>query len=173
MTEPTSDQWADARQQIALYQSAAKETAQMLVSAAQSNHPEGGARVVQQIFDRHDLTFTMLVFGQLAMRVVSAERHAQNPGSPLLTPDETGINIEPVTPWETAVTDQMEAAVAQGEIGTAAAIAVNAHLRSMDVDESNGHTIDFSYLFRAMLLLNQQAVSLEAAEMMRRLRENG
>lgn len=171
MTNPTPED----RALFAQYQFAARQAAQLLVEACRENKPEGGAQVVQQIFDKNDIAFTMLVFGQLATFVVAAEIRAKDSHGPLVTPAEAGIDPDVTTMAQaafiTAIEDQMTTAVEAGDMPVAAQIAVDGHLRAFDVDARDGHTVDFHHLWKAMLQVNQNVLALEAAEMLRRLRE--
>lgn len=171
MTMPTPED----RHIFAQYQFAARQAAQLLVEACRDNQPRGGAEVVQQIFDKNDITFTMLVFGQLATFVVVAENRAKDLDGPLITPAEAGIDPDVTTvaqsAFVTAIEDQMTSAVEAGDMPVAAQIAVDGHLRAFDVDERDGHTVDFYHLWKCMLQVNRNVLALEAAEMIRRLRE--
>jgi hypothetical protein len=159
--------WAKMQQ----YLDAAAETSQMLVDACRENNPAAGGHIVKQLFDKQDITYTMLVIGRLTTRVVAAERRAGDARGPIVTPEEMGESEEPVQPWQTSVMDQMEAAAQADDIEEFARVSVDAQLRSFDIDADNGYTVDFAHILKQMLMLNQYAVAVSAAEMARRLRE--
>lgn len=165
MTEPTPELRAAAEE----WRQRAVATAQMLIDAARQENGQAGWFLSQQIFAAQNEFFLAMVIGNLTMRVVNTERRATEAHGPLVTLAEQDMQMPEMPIWATSVQDQLVAAVQNGDYKTFAQVSVDANLRAFGVDEDSGLTIDLDHILRSMLTLDQQSVSLVAAEAMRRL----
>lgn len=121
-----------------------------------------------------DVTFMAMVIGALCQCVVVAERNAARAHGPLVTAAEQGMVAQDVSgiPWVVGVKDQMEAALANGDAKTYASTAVDGALRASKMDVPEGE-MPFELELRYMAQLDQQTLTLMAAEAMRRLFNDG
>lgn len=170
--QPYSDaDLAWARVTMGLYQKGAKLLCEKLITAYRDNTPEVVSQIAQGLMAERNAHILLMLLGQLTMRVVNAERLAQEAHGPMVTAAELGYTPEDAKPdlWQRAAQDQIEAASQAGDHRLAARLAVDGQVRSTAEDLAKG--FDFDHVLRAMGLMPQPMLVLVSAEMLYRLSE--
>ena len=160
-----------ARVTMGLYQKGAKLLCEKLISSYRDNEPEVASQIAQGLMAERNTHILLMLLGQLTMRVVNAERYAEEAHGPMVTAAELGYTPEDAKPdlWQTAAQDQIAAAAEQGDHRLAARLAVDGQIRSTAEDLAKG--FEFEHLLRAMGLMPQSMLVLVSAEMLLRLTE--
>lgn len=167
MSEPTDD----LRAQAAEWQQRAQYTVDLLVKAARESKGSEGWHVVEQIYHADNQFFLAMIIGNLTMRIVNAERRAEQSHGPLVTLEEQGLQMPEMPMWATTLSDQMAAAIEHGDYKAYATMAVDANLRAYAMDVEAAMDVDYDYILRSVLVLDQHSTALLAAEALRRLYE--
>lgn len=152
------------------YQDSANSLVSDLLDACARNDAVKGGAVTATVFYSRDINLLMMVLGTMSARVVNAENMARNAHGPLVTPEKYEID-SPMEPWATGMLDQLRTAADNGDFHTFGRMAVDAHIKALISDRKNygEHSVDLAHIVRAMMMIDQQTLSVIAAEALLRL----
>lgn len=170
--EPDDEQWEKARQTVEQYQPYADELVSELLDACRKNDSLRGSLVTTSIHRRGDIKLLMMVLGGLSGYAISAEKSAIRAHGPLITPEEGDAdNSLASEPWATSAVDQMKAAASNNDYTTFGSLAVDSHIKALIHDKSNygEDAVTLPHVVRAMMMIDQQTLSVLAAEALLRL----
>lgn len=158
---------AAAQRQIAEHGARAQEIVNELLACYMHNDHHHGGRLVREMYEEPDKL--MLVIGLLTTAVVKGVT------GPLATPEQLGIDdTEEPEPWQTGVSDQLQAASQNQDLEVFARVALDAQIQAATSDfkrffRETGQYPDTGHLLRALLILDRITVMALAAESLRRL----
>lgn len=158
---------AAAARQVRQYGQRANEIVKELLASCREGDPRAGGALVRECYEEPEKL--MLVIGILTSAVVNGVN------GPMATPEELGVeDVRESEPWQVGVTDQLQAAVENGDVNTFAAIALDGQIRALieDFKESlstTGYYPDTASVVRSLLLADRVTVTAVAAEAIRRL----
>jgi len=169
MTAPFShDDMAWAQHLMGKYQLNAQRIIRDLRAAYEAQDSAALAFIVRQLHDQNDLYLLNQLIGTLTALVAKSERAALEAHGPLSTradagfPDSEGSRPET---WQVGHFDQCQAAIDEGDWEKYGKLALDGMIRSADNDNDS----EWGYCFRVMSTLDQQTLTVLAAEMMSRL----
>lgn len=172
MSQPyNEDDVAWAKKMLAQNLATAVDVAQKFVDTCRDDNPQAAAYMAKQLHEADTADMLMLVIGQLTMRVVNTERRAEEAHGPLLTADEVGLTQEQMKPhvFQTAIHDQMQAALDEKDYQLYAQIMVDGLVRSLVAGFDAGEELEWGSLVRTVMLISQDSLTLATAEMALRL----
>ena len=162
-----------AQEQVARYGPRAAQIVAELIESCQANDHRKGGQLCTEMHAEPNLL--LLVVGLLTSTVVKLSGGHTPSDGPIATPEELGMpaDYQPET-WQVGLADQLEAAAANNDIDTFAAVAVDGQIRSMHNDlrdqiENGGEFPTTQQLMRAFLVMDRGALITVGAEMLRRL----
>lgn len=168
--EPTDSQWAKAQETVERYQEYSDMLVGDLLEACRKDDALRGSVITAAIHRRGDVNLLMMVLGGLSAYAVNAENAAMKAHGPLIQPDEDkgGVLNEP---WATSAVDQMKAAASNNDYATFGSLAVESHIKALihDREHYGPDSIDLPRVVRAMMMIDQQTLSVLAAEALLRL----
>lgn len=156
------------------YQESSDQLVDELLDACRVSDSSRGAAVTVRLHQAHDVRLLMMVLGSLSAKTVLAERAAIRAHGPLVTPEDFGVSRSDVAvtePWATSAVDQMRAAVQNGDYASLGQTIVDSHIKALIYDRENSgpESITLGNVVRAMMMHDQQTVSVLAAEALLRL----
>jgi hypothetical protein len=172
VNEPTDEQWPRAMALVDQYQKPADDLVNELMDACRVGDSTRGSIVTATVFHARDINLLMMVLGGLSAKAVMAEQAAQKAHGPLIQPEDVGITeLPPDEPWATSAMDQMRTAASLGDYETFGSTAVDSHIKALIHDRNHygDESITLPHVVRAMMMIDQQTVSVLAAEALLRL----
>lgn len=143
-----------------------------LLEARRQDDPATAATLVDQLWNHGDEGVAMVMIGNFCTLVVTMEQKLREAHGPLLPHDRVQIEDDPnlVTPAMTAATDQMFAAISDGDYAAFAKAAVDGQVDALRHDMNNPkYDVNLEHVLTAMQLMDQHSVCLVAAEALLRL----
>lgn len=170
--EPTDEQWAKAKATVERYQEYSDELISELLEACRKEDALKASIITASIYRRGDVNLLMMVLGGLSAYAVNAEKAAMRAHGPLIQPENTEDYDGPMSePWATSAVDQMKAAASNNDYSTFGSLAVDSHIKALlhDKEHYGRDSITLPHVVRAMMMIDQQTLSVLAAEALLRL----
>lgn len=171
-SDPTDEQWAKAKATVQKYQPYADKLVADMLEACRKGDSLRGSLITTSIHRRGDINLLMMVLGGLSAYAVHAEKAAMAAHGPLIQPDENVDYDGPMSePWATSAVDQMKAAASNNDYSTFGSLAVDSHIKALihDKEHYGVESITLPHVVRAMMMIDQQTLSVLAAEALLRL----
>lgn len=169
--EPTDEQLAKAKETVDRYQDYADALIAELLDSCRKQDATRGGIVTLTIHKADDLNLLMMVLGGLSAYAIGAEKSAVAAHGPLIPPEQVDANGPMSEPWATSAVDQMKAAASHGDYTTFGNLAVESHIKALihDKEHYGEDSITLPHVVRAMMMIDQQTLSVLAAEALLRL----
>lgn len=147
------------------------ETAHILVSellvACRADDSARGGQLARFIHDQDDLNLLMMVLGIMAAQIVAHQPTTVARGMSL---EDLNMVTSTQEPWVVGALDQLSAAAENCDFEQFGNIAVDSHIKALVHDRTKyGEAVDFNYIQRAMAVIDQQTLSIIAADALLRL----
>lgn len=145
------------------YREAASVVISELLDACRSNDGPRGGHIAKFIYESNDLNLLVMVLGILSSTVVGRESEIQLRGMSLEQLNMLAVQAD--EPWITSAMDQLSAAAENFDYQTFAQVAVQSHLKAISRDrERFGEMVDFDYVQRALSAIDQNTLTIIAAQ---------
>lgn len=165
MSDFSPEEMLAAARQLQQHGERATQIVSELIEAARANDHHRGGALCREMYDCPDLL--LLVVGMLTTTIVNSGVGLWKLPS---DPPEPAEEV-PVQAWEVGAVDQMQAAAEAQDVNVFGQIALDAQLRAArdDIAAMGGGIPDVETLVQANMMMNHMAVSILAAEALRRL----